>query len=160
MRQFISRLFSGHLLYVLTISFALIAILTGVLNTLVISRVIDTYLEGAQSDRVTRDMETSTGLYQLNQDRVSRIARRMAQAIDTIINLGANSDGDTASINAAIDQVLIREITDSGLTGSQAILVLDRNGNIVIGRVSSGGKDPSIISATEGSWKQPDRSRR
>ena len=95
MRRFISRLFSGHLLYVLTISFVLIAILTGVLNTLVISRVIDNYLEGAQSDRVTRDMETSTGLYQQNLDRVARIGRRMALDIETIINLGENSAGDT-----------------------------------------------------------------
>ncbi len=149
MRQFISRLFSGHLLFVLTISFALIATLAGVLNTLAISRVIDNYLENAQSDRVTRDMETSTGLYQQNLDRVARIGRRVALDIAAIYQHSTNTDEGNAY--QSIDQVLIREITESGLAGYKAIVVLDAEGNIAYGQAST-GEGSSAIFATDGSW--------
>lgn len=148
MRRFISRLFSGRLLYVLTISFALIATLAGVLNTLAISRVIDNYLESAQSDRVTRDMETSTGLYQQNQDRVARIGRRVALDIAAISKQSAASDG-TVSAYESIDQVLVREITESGLIGYKAILVLDETGNIAFGRASTGEESFAIFPGEE-----------
>ncbi len=152
MRRFFSGLLSSHLLYVLITAFVLVAILTGVLNALVISRVINNYLSGAQSDRVTRDMEISKGLYQQNLDEVARISKRVALDSATILSLRSSSPVDGTAIHA-IDQVISREITEPSLIGSQAILVLDRDGNILIGRVSS--KDGVFTPAiTHGNWKQ------
>ncbi|MBN2385678.1 MAG: cache domain-containing protein [Anaerolineales bacterium] len=150
MRRFLSRWFGGRLLGVLIISFGVVAILTGVLNTLVISRVIDNYLASAQSDRVARDMEISNGLYQQKLDEVVGLGERTAWDTGTITNLPGALQGNPRAINA-IDQVILRKITVPNLTGSQVILVLDRNGEIIIGRTwSADGQVSSAI--TSGNW--------
>ncbi len=132
-RRFISRLFNGPLLLVLTTSFVLIAILTGVLNTLVISRVINNYLVGAQSDRVERDMVTSLALYQQSLDAVARMNKRVALEIQTILDPSTSSFEGTQTVSDAIGQVISHEITNSGLIGTQAILMLDPQGRILNG---------------------------
>lgn len=150
MRQVLSNLFGGRLLIVLITSFVLVAIVTGVLSTLALSRVIDNYLANAQSDRVARDMDISAGLYQQRLDDVVVLSERTAWDTGTITNLTAALRGDRAAI-AAIDDVILRKMATPNLLESQAVLVLDRDGEIIIGRARSvsGHLFPAI---TSGNW--------
>ncbi len=152
MKQFLRGLLGGHLQRVLIFSLVLVAFLTAILNTIAISRVIDNYLSSAQSDRVERDMEISNGIYQQKLDEVVGLSERTAFDTGTIINIDAALTGNPLSISS-IDQVITRKITVPTLTGSQVILLLDRDGNIVIGRVcSADGKISEAI--TSGNWKE------
>ncbi len=138
------------MLVVLTISFGLVAILTGVLNTVVVSRVIDNYLSSAQSDRVARDMDVTTGLYDGKLNEVIDIGERTSLDTEIIVNIDAALEGDEAAFDV-IDSVVSRKISVSTLTGSQAIIILDRDGNILVGHVytTNGGLS---LPFTDGNW--------
>jgi two-component system NtrC family sensor kinase len=148
--RFLSRFFGGRLITVLTISFVFVAVLTVTLNSVVVSRVINDYLASSQVDRVSRDMNIADGLYQQKLTDIEGVGARTASDPQTIMNLSAAFQGDPSAINA-VDQVITRKITVPLPGGSQAILVLDRSGNILIGRViSSDGQlsEPFI----QGDW--------
>ena len=150
MERVIARLLGGRLLYVLISMCVLVAILTGIFNVLLISRVINDYLANAQADRVARDMDLTNGFYQLKLQDVSGIGERAAVDTQMVDNISAAIDGDSAALKN-VDQVLSRKITVPALAGTQAILVLDRNGGIVVARtVSSNGQLSSAY--LTGNW--------
>src|SRR5512138_2064646 len=136
MRRIFSGFFGGRLQNVLVASFVFVAIVTAALNTLVISRVIDDYLTSAQTDRVGRDMDLAHGLYQEKLREVAGIGERMANDPQTIEYLSAAVSGDSAA-RQAIDEVISRKVRVPLLGSSEVTLVLDRRGEVVIGRMVS-----------------------
>lgn len=134
--RLIAGFFGGRLQTVLIASFVFVAILTAVLNAAVIARVINDYLASSQEERVLRDMDIANGLYQQKLKDVEGIGERTASDPQTIMNLPAAYEGDSIS-RKAIDQVISRKITVPRLGGSQLILILDKSGDILIGRVLS-----------------------
>jgi len=114
-------------------SLALVAVLTGVLNALVISRVINNYLSNAQADREARDLDLANGFYTLKMQDISGIGERAA--VDTVLveNISAAIAGDQAALQK-VDQELVKKINVPMIGSSQAVLVLDRSGNIVDAR--------------------------
>jgi len=137
-------------LYVMISSLALVAVLTGVLNALVISRVINNYLSNAQADREARDLDLANGFYTLKMQDISGIGERAA--VDTVLveNISAAIAGDQAALQK-VDQELVKKINVPMIGSSQAVLVLDRSGNIVDARslfVNSQMSDPFM----QGNW--------
>jgi two-component system, NtrC family, sensor kinase len=148
--RFFAGFFGGRLITVLIVSFVFVAILTAVLNTAVISRLINDYLAQSQADRVARDMNLADGLYQQKLQEVEGIGQRMASDPQTIINLDAAFQGNTDALGE-VDQVISRKITVPSLGSSELVLILDRKGNILIGRVlSSNGQLSSPL--LKGNW--------
>ena len=150
MSRTVSAFFGGRLITVLITSFVFVAILTAVLNTAVISRLINDYLSQSQTDRVARDMNLAEGLYQQKLQEVEGIGERTASDPQTITNLDAAFQGNTNALGE-VDQVISRKITVPSLGSSELILILDKKGNILIGRVlSSNGQLSSAF--LKGNW--------
>jgi two-component system NtrC family sensor kinase len=150
MSRIFSAFFGGRLQSVLVASFVLVAIVTAALNTLVISRVINDYLTSAQADRVSRDMDLADGLYQEKLKEVTGIGQRIAGDPQTTAYMSAALLGDPVA-RAAVDQVISRKITVPLLGSSEVVLILDRKGEILTGRVlSADGRlsDPFV----RGNW--------
>ena len=150
MKRISAWLLGGRLLYVMISSLALVAVLTGVLNALVISRVINNYLSNAQADREARDLDLANGFYTLKMQDISGIGERAA--VDTVLveNISAAIAGDQAALQK-VDQELVKKINVPMIGSSQAVLVLDRSGNIVDARslfVNSQMSDPFM----QGNW--------
>ena len=133
MKRISAWLLGGRLLYVLSSSLALVALITGALNALVISQVINNYLANAQADREARDLDLANGFYSLKMQDISGIGERAA--VDTVLveNISAAIAGDQAALQK-VDQELVKKINVPMIGSSQAVLVLDRNGNIVDAR--------------------------
>ncbi len=136
MKHLFSAFFGGRLRTVLVTSFIFVAIVTAVLNTVVISRVINDYLASAQADRVNRDMNLADGLYQEKLREIAGIGERTATDPQALASLPAALAGDPMARDV-VDRVMTRNVSAPLLKGSQVILVLDGDGNIVIGRVLS-----------------------
>ncbi len=134
MNRIFSAFFGGRLQSLLMVSFIFVAIVTAALNTVVISRVINDYLTSAQADRVSRDMDLATGLYQEKLKEVQAMGQRLGNDPQTIENLPAAISGSAAA-QAAIDQVIGRKASTPAIGSSEFILILDKKGQILTGHV-------------------------
>ena len=150
MKRFSTWLLGGRLLYVLISSLALVAVLTGVLNALVISQVINNYLSNAQADRVARDLDLANGFYHLKVEDIAGTGERAAADTVLVENLYAALSGDKGALQK-VDEVIIRKLSIPLLGSSQAILVLDQKGNILDARALSADKQMSEL-FTQGNW--------
>lgn len=133
MKRISTWLPGGRLLYVLLCALVLVAALTGVLNALFISRVINDYLTNAQSDRVARDLDLANGFYRLKLQDITGIAERAA--VDTVMigNINAAANGNALAL-WNIDHLLVRKLTVPAVEGSHSVLVLSRDGDILLAR--------------------------
>ena len=150
MKRISAWLLGGRLLYVMMSSLALVAVLTGVLNTLVISQVINNYLSNAQADREARDLDLANGFYSLKMQDISGIGERAA--VDTVLveNISAAIAGNQAALQK-VDQELIKKINVPMIGSSQAVLVLDQSGNIVDAR-SLYSDEQMSVTYKQGNW--------
>ena len=121
---------------VLIAFFSLVAALTVGLNTIVVSRVIEDYLAGAMDERVARDMDLADAFYQIKLDEVAAIGHRMVKDPRVIQSLPAASQGQAEAIQT-IDQQVTHKVTVPALGGTHLIVVLDAEGNILVGRAMS-----------------------
>ncbi|MDH4136000.1 MAG: cache domain-containing protein, partial [Anaerolineae bacterium] len=152
MKRFLLSFLGGRLQIVLVASFSLVAALTVGLNALVVSQVIRDYLETAQDNRVARDMDLAEAFYQLKLDEIAAVGQRMVRDPQVIQSLPAAFQGQAEAIGI-IDQEISRKITVPTLGGTHLIVVLDTEGDILVGRVlSPEGERSPIIS--EGNWRQ------
>ncbi|HVM70328.1 MAG TPA: cache domain-containing protein [Anaerolineales bacterium] len=152
MKRISAWMLGGPLLYVLISSLALVAVLTGVLNTLVISKVINNYLANAQEEREARDLDLANGFYTLKMQDISSIGERAA--VDTVLveNISAAIQGDHAALQK-VDQELIKKINVPIIGSSQAVLVLDLKGNIIDAR-SLNLTEQMSVPYTHGNWSE------
>jgi two-component system, NtrC family, sensor kinase len=140
----------GRLLYVLLASFILVAALAASLNALVTSRVINTYLLNAQTDRLQRDLDLTNGFYQQKLDAVNSLSQFVALDPQTVAALPAALRGDQENIRT-IDEVVSRMIAAQILDGTRTVVVLDLYGNVLTGRsIPAGGKISSPFAY--GNW--------
>ena len=152
MRRFISTLFGGRLQIVLIALFSLVAALTVGLNTVVSLRVINDYLEEAEAERVARDMDLANAFYQLKLDEIAAISHRLVLDPWVIQVLPAASQGQDEAIQI-IDQQITNKITVLALGGTHLIAVLDPEGNVLVGRVTSPEGELSPV-ISQGNWGQ------
>lgn len=152
MQRLIARLTGGRLQIVLIASFSVIAALTVGMNALVSSRVINDYLAEAENDRVARDMDLAQAFYQLKQDEIAAISHRLVLDPWVNQNLPLAIQGQDEAIRI-IDQQITNKITVLALGGTHCILILDADGNIVVGRTLTDENTLSPI-LSGGNWEE------
>jgi two-component system, NtrC family, sensor kinase len=133
MKRLLLRLLGGQLQPVLVACFSLVAALTVGLSTVVTLQVITDYLDQAMNERVGRDMDLAGAFYQLKLDEVIAVGQRMGRDPQVVSNLETALAGD-AGARLVVDQELSRKITVPAIGGTHLILVLDTQGDIILGR--------------------------
>lgn len=145
-----TSLLGGRLRKILIASFCLVAGLTVGLNALVTSRVIQEYLTSAESNLVARDMNLAKAFYQLKLEEVTAISHRLALDSWVIQNLTAASRKNAEALRI-IDQQIVNKITVLALGGTHLIAILDRQGELVAGRVLN--KEGTLLPIlSKGNW--------
>jgi two-component system NtrC family sensor kinase len=150
MSRLLARLAGSQLRYTLVVGFVLTAAVTVVVSALITGRVISDYLEGAQDDRVGRDMDLAQAFYQFKLDETDAIAYRMVRDARVIQGLSAALPGQ-AGIVETIDQQIVHKITVPIVGGTYLLVVLDAEGNVVASRARSTQGELSPV-ITEGNW--------
>jgi two-component system, NtrC family, sensor kinase len=145
----LAALFGGPLQPVLIACFSLVAALTIGLGTLVTSRVIADYLDQAMSERVARDMQLAGALYQLKLDEIRSLGWRLATNPLIAPNLDAAKAGEPNAL-AILDYEVGRALSAPPLAGPHFAVVLDAQGDVVTGRVLTGGELSPLVA--DGNW--------
>jgi two-component system NtrC family sensor kinase len=150
MSKLLTRLVGSQLRYVLVVGFVLTAAITVAVSALITDRLISDYLQGAQDERVGRDMDLAKAFYQLKLDETDAISYRMVRDVRVIQGLSA-TQRDQAGVVQTIDQQIIHKITVPSVGGTYLLIVLDAEGNVVASRArrTDGELSPVI---TEGNW--------
>lgn len=162
MQRLLSHVFGGRLRTVLMVSFSIVAAITIGIGAVATARTITDYLAQAADQRVARDMDLALAFYNSRQERIARVAQRLAARPSVRENLRAAGQRDAQSI-AAIEREIDNEMGVSTLVRNQLVLVLDREGDILTGRfVSDAGERaiewgagnwgdlPMVVTALEG----------
>ena len=105
MRKLLARITAWRLQSLLVISFVLTAAVTIAVATLVIYSLINNYLESAQQDRISRDMDLANSFYNNKLDDITGTSRRLASMRSVRHNLQAASSGDAMSLLALEDAI-------------------------------------------------------
>lgn len=150
MRHLIARIMGGRLQIVLIASFSLVAAFTVGLFALGSTRVIKDYLVQAEDEQVARDMDLARAFYELKLEEISAISQRLTFDEWVNENFSAAKQGDEEAIRI-IDNQITNKIAILALGGTHSILVLDADGNILVGRTlnQNGKLSPAVL---EGDW--------
>lgn len=135
MRKHIDRVLGFRLQTSLVILFSLIALVTVGATALVTSKLIGDYLSDAQDSRVSRDMQLAEAFYEIKLEKISGTARRLASSQSVVAALPHGSSGDTEAMRL-LEESLENEIESQSLIASHFIVLMDADGNSVLGRTS------------------------
>jgi two-component system NtrC family sensor kinase len=154
MRKILRNLYSGPFQLVLVISFSLVAAVTIVVGAWTISTAIREYLTDMMNERVARDMRLALADYQLLLREIQGSAIRLSHDPDLSDNLNNVLQGNE-SATANIDQQITGNFYGLALGGNRLISVIDRDGNLLAGRLLlTEGKESKINPST--GWKDLD----
>jgi hypothetical protein len=120
-----------RLQYVLLISFALIAVVTSVVEILTTLVIVNNYTERAENQRVARDMNLAIAFYERSLIQISGAATRLADDPALIRQIAAVQAGDAAA-QSYLEQRMIDELNTIYPRGTHFILIVDREGNLVL----------------------------
>jgi two-component system NtrC family sensor kinase len=133
MQRFWSTLFSGRLRNMLMVSFSMIAAITIGIGAIATSRTITDYLARAADQRIARDMDLALAFYLTRQERIARVAQRLADTHSLRTSIGdQESRGKAIEL---IDAAVENEIHAQPPIRNQLILILDREGSTLSGRL-------------------------
>ncbi len=135
MRRFINWLRSFRLQTTLVILFSLVALVTVGASGLVTSKVITDYLADAQDRRVSRDMQLAEAFYEIKLDKISTTARRLASSPPIRGALPQASQGQDDAMKV-LEQYVANEIRSQSITVNHFIVLVDAEGNTILGRTS------------------------
>jgi two-component system NtrC family sensor kinase len=116
---------------VLLISFALTAIVTFVVEISTTSAVVNNYTEQAENERVARDMNLAVAFYEQSLIQLNGAATRLAGEPARAQEIGAVQAGDRA-VQSSLKDRITDELDTIHPSGTHFILILDRDGNLVI----------------------------
>ncbi len=149
MRRYISWLRSLRLQTTLVILFSLIALVTVGATALVTSKLIGDYLAEAQDKRVSRDMQLAEAFYDLKLEKIGAMAQRLASNQSIRSALPQASQGEDEAIRI-VEESVANEVRSESLTSNYFIVLVDAEGNTVLGRTSRSPGEASPISP--GNW--------
>jgi two-component system NtrC family sensor kinase len=149
MIRYINGLLGFRLQTTLVILFSLIALVTVGATALVTSKLIGDYLAGAQDRRVSRDMQLAEAFYEIKLEKISGTARRLASSEFVVATLPEAARGSAEAMRT-LEESVENEITAQSLIASHFIVVLDAEGNAVLGKTSRSAEDS--WPALAGSW--------
>jgi two-component system NtrC family sensor kinase len=149
MRGYIRRLLGFRLQTTLVILFSLIALVTVAATALVTSKLIGDYLLDAQDRRVSRDMQLAEAFYEIKLEKISTTARRLSYSSPVVASLPEAERGDSEALQV-LEQSVDNEIRSQSLSVSHFIVIVDAEGNSLLGRTSL---SPGVASpAQPGNW--------
>jgi two-component system NtrC family sensor kinase len=136
MQRILVRLFGWRLQYLLVIGFVLTAAITITVSATATFYVINNSLEGAQDERVGRDMDLANTFYVQKLGDTSSTAGRLASSGSIRHNVIAAGQGDTEAIQALEDSIQ-NEISNLPTGAQRFVVVTDAQGASLAGRVAS-----------------------
>ncbi len=148
MRRFINWLRSFRLQTTLFILFSLVALVTVGASGLVTSKVIGDYLADAQDRRVSRDMQLAEAFYEIKLDKISTTARRLASSPPIRGALPQASQGQDDAMKV-LEQYVANEIRSQSITVNHFIVLVDAEGNTILGRTSHSPGEALPTSSTD-----------
>jgi two-component system NtrC family sensor kinase len=116
---------------VLLISFALIAVVTFVVEIWTTSAIVNNYTERAENNRVARDMNLAVAFYERSLIQINGAARRLAGDPTIAEQIDAVQAGDR-SIQGNLERQMATELRTIYPPGTHFILIVDRDGNLVV----------------------------
>ncbi|MBT3391654.1 MAG: HAMP domain-containing protein [Chloroflexi bacterium] len=152
MREFIIGILRGRLQILLIAVFSLLVGITVALGSLLVARVIESYLVNAQNERVARDMYLAQSFYQLELDEAVAACQRVLTDTELLQRFRAAQVGNAIARDYLVEKIA-RKISIPPLSGTHLIVLLDTHGEIVIARtVSADGKLSEPYSG--GNWSE------
>jgi two-component system NtrC family sensor kinase len=125
-----------RLQYILIIGFVFTTTITILVGSLMIYRLINNYLEDAQSARVGRDMDLALAFYNIKMSDISSTAKRIGSMPSVEQNLVAASAGDRQAIQA-IQDVIENEVSNLPSDAQRFIVVTNAEGKSLVGMIAS-----------------------
>ena len=116
---------------VLLISFALIAVVTFVVEIWTTSAIVNNYTERAENNRVARDMNLAVAFYERSLIQINGAARRLAGDPAIAEQIDAVQAGDRP-IQSNLERQMATELRTIHPLGTHFILIVDRDGNLVV----------------------------
>jgi two-component system, NtrC family, sensor kinase len=129
MRRWLRSIFS-RLRNVLLISFALIAIVTFVVQSWATASVVEQYMEKAESERVDRDINLAVAFYDSALSQLGGAAARLSAEPDIAGLINSLSSGAATSAEP-MQRRLVQELTTIQPPGTTFILVVDQDSTLV-----------------------------
>ena len=115
---------------VLLISFALIAIVTFVVEIWTTSAIVNNYTERAENDRVARDMNLAVAFYERSLIQINGAAKRLAGEPTLAQQISAVQAGDRA-VQSDLERRMVAELRTIYPLGTHFTLVVDGDGDLV-----------------------------
>jgi two-component system NtrC family sensor kinase len=115
---------------VLLISFALIAIVTFVVELWTTSAIVNNYTEQAENDRVARDMNLAVAFYERSMLQIDGATRRLAGDSSLAEQIAAIQSGDRIA-QIDLERRMSLELRTIHPLGAHFVLIVDRDGNLV-----------------------------
>ena len=148
----VSKIFGGRLQVILIACFAFVAAFTVIIGALATARLISDYLSISENDRVARDMDLARSFYEIKRQDITFAGHRLANDPTLVDQLPQVIAGDAEAIKA-VDAELIRWMNDPTCECMNITLVLDQDGQLLLGRVrSSLLKEP--VQVGSGDWSE------
>jgi two-component system NtrC family sensor kinase len=136
MQSLLARLVGGRLQRILIISFALTSAITIALGSLITNSLINNYLEGAQDERVGRDMELANAFYQAKADDLTSSSSRVASIRSVRHNLPAAGQGQVDAMQV-VEEAIQNEISNLPAGTQRFVVVTSAQGTSIAGKVAS-----------------------
>ena len=136
MRRILARLFGWRLQYFLLIGFVLTAAITIAVSATATFYVINSYLEGAQDERVGRDMDLANSFYVQKLGDISSTAGRLASNRSIRHNAVAAGQGDVQAIQA-LEYSIQNEVSNLPIAAQRFVVLTDAQGVSLAGRIAS-----------------------
>ena len=152
MRQRLATILAKwRLQYILIISFILTTAITIVVGSVMIYRLINNYLEEAQSDRVGRDMDLALAFYNNKMSDISSSARRIGSMRSMEQNLVSADAGDRQALQILQDTIE-NELSNLPSDTQRFIVVTNADGKSIAGMVASHRQFGYVLPNTD--WAQ------
>jgi two-component system NtrC family sensor kinase len=135
MSAYFRGLLGSRLQTTLVVLLSLLVLLTVGATALVTSKVIGDYLTDAQDKRVNRDMQLAEAFYEIKLEKISTTAVRLASSAPVVEALPLAADGDAEAVEI-LEESVENEIKSQTLVASHFIVVMDADGESVLGRTS------------------------
>jgi two-component system NtrC family sensor kinase len=136
MRRILARLFGWRLQYFLVIGFVLTAAITIAVSATATFYVINSYLEGAQDERVGRDMDLANSFYVQKLGDISSTAGRLASNRSIRHNAVGAGQGDVQAIQA-LEYSIQNEVSNLPIGAQRFVVLTDAQGVSLAGRIAS-----------------------
>lgn len=133
-QKFLLRLVSLRLQRVLASSFVLITAITILISTPITYRVINSYLAGAQDERVGRDMNLAEAFYDLKLNDMGSTALRLAAEPGVQSNLSSAGHGNSDAL-LVLEAKIHNELLILPPGTRRFVMAVDEQGKTVVGQI-------------------------